>query len=79
MTREAIVELMHPIFLDVFELETISLTEATSALDIEQWDSLTHFQLVVALEKQFHILFNASEIQNWKNVGNIVDGIQAKL
>ena len=79
MTREAIIELMHSIFLDVFELEELSLNELTTALEIEEWDSLTHIQLVVALEKQFQIRFNSSEIQNWKNVGNIIDGIQAKL
>jgi acyl carrier protein len=79
MTREAIIAIMQPIFLDVFELEDIILSETTSALDIEEWDSLTHIQLVVALEKQFNIRFNASKIQNWKNVGNIIDGIQTKL
>lgn len=79
MTKDTILEIMHPIFLDVFELEEINLTENTSAAEIEQWDSLTHIQLVVALEKKLNIRFNAAEIQNWKNVGEIVEGIQAKL
>lgn len=79
MTREAILETMHPIFLDVFELDEIELTPATTAQDVDGWDSLTHIQLVVALEKQFHIRFHSSEIQNWENIGAIIDGIQSKL
>lgn len=79
MTRENILEKMHPIFLDVFELDEIQLTESLTAKDVDGWDSLTHIQLVVALEKQFGVRFSSTEIQNWENIGAIADAVQSKL
>ena len=79
MTRENILEKMHPIFLDVFELDEIQLTESLTAKDVDGWDSLTHIQLVVALEKQFGVRFSSTEIQNWENIGAIAEAVQSKL
>lgn len=79
MTRENILEKMHPIFLDVFELDEIQLTESLTAKDVDGWDSLTHIQLVVALEKQFGVRFSSTEIQNWENIGAIAAAVQSKL
>ena len=63
----------------LFEVSDLKITEQTIASDIEEWDSLNHIQLVVAIEKHFKIKFTASEIQNWKNVGEIVESISKKL
>ncbi len=57
----------------------ISLSPQTTADDIEEWDSLNHIQLVVAMEKKFKIRFNASEIRNWKNVEEMMRSIEDKL
>ena len=79
MTRIQILEKMNPIFLDELDLEELTLTEDTTALDIDDWDSLSHIQLAVAFENEFHIRFTSSEIQSWKNVGEIIDCISSKL
>ena len=79
MTREQLIQDLQEIFCDVFELDTITIDANTSALDIEEWDSLTHIQLVVSVEKKYKIRFNSAEIQTWENVGKMVDSILLKM
>ena len=67
------------VFRDVLENDDIILQETTTADDIEEWDSLSHIQLIVALEKHFKIRFSTSEITSYKNVGEMLNGIQKKL
>ena len=79
MERKEIFEKLNEVFEDVLDLdETPNLTDATSANDIEEWDSLSHIQLVVAVEKAFKVQFTSAEIMKWQNVGQMVDTIQTK-
>lgn len=64
--------------LDVFELDQLSITEATTAHDIEEWDSLSHIRLMVAIERAFKIRFTNAEIENLKDVGDLVRCIDIK-
>jgi acyl carrier protein len=67
------------IFKDVLDNDKLQITRETSAADVEEWDSLNHIQLVVAIEKYFKLKFSAQEIRNWKNVGEMCDSISGKL
>ena len=79
MERKEIFEKLNEVFEDVLDLdETPNLTDATSANDIEEWDSLSHTQLLVAVEKAFKVQFTSAEIMKWQNVGQMVDTIQTK-
>jgi len=79
MEKAEIFSKLHEIFLDVFDLDELELTDETSANDIEEWDSLSHIQLIVAIEKAFGIKFTSLEIMKWRNVGEMVTSMQEKL
>ena len=72
-------EELEPIFRQVFDDETIILQRETNSDDIDEWDSLTHMNLVVALELRFKIKFALGELQKLRNVGEMLDLINRKL
>ena len=73
MTREQVYERLNSVFQDVFDDEEISVNDATTADDIEDWDSLEHINLVSAVEKEFGIKFTMGQVVTMKNVGEMVD------
>ncbi len=79
MDDQQIMTEINDIFRDVMDNPKITVNQNTSAKDIEEWDSLNHIQLVVAIEKRYKIKFTAQEIIVWKNVGDIVNSLKAKL
>ncbi len=64
--------------IDVLDLDELSLTEATTAKDVEGWDSLSHLRLIVAVEQDFGLKFTTGEIERLKNIGDMVNTIQSK-
>ena len=78
MERNQILAEVQEIFRDTLDNEEIALTDATTANDLEEWDSLTHIQLIVAIEKHFRLKFTSKEILSWQNVGEMVDCIASK-
>lgn len=78
MEKNEVLMKVQEIFRDVLDNEEIVLVNETTADDIEEWDSLSHVQLVVAVEKAFKVKFSSKEILSWKNVGEMVDSIVAK-
>jgi len=78
MDKNSLLQEVNEIFIDVLDNEDIQLTFETQAKDVEDWDSLNHIQLVVAIEKHFGLKFTSLEIQSWKNVGDMLDNILSK-
>lgn len=73
MDRNEILEKATAIFRDVFDDESIVITDATSAADIEDWDSLTHITLISEIEDAFDYKFDMKAVLGMKNVGDMLD------
>ena len=71
MTKNEIMVQIQEIFCDVLDNEDSVLTE--------EWDSLSHIQLVVSIEKSFKLKFTAADISSWGNVGEMCEAIAAKV
>ena len=78
MTATEILTQLQKIFCDVLDIADIVLEQTTTSDDIEEWDSLSHIQLVVAIEKYFGVKFTSEEILEWQNVGDMVKNIEEK-
>ena len=73
MTKEQIFKELDEVFQDVFDDEDIHVNENTTADDIEDWDSLEHINLVVAIENHFNMKFKMREVTAMINVGEMAD------
>lgn len=78
MEKVDILVKVQDIFRDLLDDDTIELASETTADDVEGWDSLTHIQLIVAIEKSFKVKFTSREILTWQNVGEMIDCIATK-
>jgi len=79
MERNEILKRVEEIFREELEQEELILTDETTAEDVEGWDSLSHVQLVAAMEEAFGIEFKSREILSWDNVGDLIDSIEKKV
>ncbi|MBR4729900.1 MAG: acyl carrier protein [Prevotella sp.] len=79
MERSEILAKVEDIFREELELDDLVLTDETTADDVEEWDSLSHVQLVAAMEEAFDIEFKSREILSWENIGDLIDSIEKKL
>jgi acyl carrier protein len=50
------------VFRDVFDDDDLVISPATTATDVDGWDSINHVNLVLAVEREFKVLLSASGI-----------------
>ena len=79
MTREEVLNGVQEIFRDIFDEDDMVIENSTSSVDVEDWDSLNHINLVSAIEKEFKIKFALEELMTLKDVGAMVDLMVEKL
>lgn len=78
-THEEILERLRPIFREAFDDDELVITDTTTAEDVEGWDSFNHINLIIAIENRFNIKFHVAEIEELRNVGELVRLIGKKL
>jgi acyl carrier protein len=70
---------LNEIFCEVFDDDDIKIAPAMTANDVDGWDSLSHVNLIVAIEAKFNIRFNQKELLTFKNVGDLLNSIRSKI
>ena len=78
MNKQNVMNHVQDIFRDVLDNDEIELSDTTTVSDIDEWDSLTHIQLIIAIEKKFNKRISTQQVMEWKNVGEMINFIVAK-
>ena len=73
------IEKLNDIFRMVFENDEINICLEMTAGDIDGWDSLSHVNLILAVEEGFGIRFAERELLAFKNVGDLLQSLEKKL
>ena len=79
MINAEILNAITSIMREVLELPTLEVTTETSAADVDEWDSMTHIQIIGAIEGKYKVRFALGELQALKNVGDMIGLIEKKL
>ena len=72
-------EMVNQVFQRVFDDQSIRVRPEMTASDIDGWDSLSHVNLITALEARFDIRFTQKELLKQRNVGDLIAAIEQKL
>jgi acyl carrier protein len=78
MSREEVMKTLNEIFCNVFDDDSIVLTDETNSSDIDDWDSLEQINLIVNIENEFEMMFDMAEVSDLANVGEMADLIMRK-
>jgi acyl carrier protein len=79
MTQTEIHEKLTRVFREVFDNPALEISGATTAKDIEEWDSIVHVTLIVAVEKEFGVSFTTRDVRRLQNVGDFIQLIASRL
>ena len=72
-------ERLNKIVLRELDLDDFDFHDETTANMVPGWDSLTHIQIIVAVEKNYKIKFKGIEILKIKNMGELQSLIDSKV
>jgi acyl carrier protein len=70
---------LQPIFRDVLDDPNLQINRGSNAATVRGWDSLAHINLISAIEQEFSVRFALGELEELKNVGDMIDLIERKL
>lgn len=67
------------IFRRVFRQPELVIEPEMTATDVKDWDSLSHINLITAVEKEFKLRFTTGEIIALKNIGDLDSLLRKKI
>jgi acyl carrier protein len=77
--KQKILSEIAQIIRDVVDQPDLQISMQTTAENVEEWDSFNHINIVVAVEARFCVKFHTAEIEDLKNVSDLVDLVLKKM
>lgn len=74
-----VIERLNRVFQEVFDDDSLQVGPQTTANDVDGWDSLSHINLIVAVEAEFSIRFSQKELLGLRNVGDLLKQVELKV
>jgi len=79
MSKEEILETITQSFVKVLEHDNFTLTESTTADDVDGWESVTHMMIITEIENTFNIKFKLMDLMGMENIGDLIKSIQGLI
>ena len=79
MDKNDVTAKLKGVFSDVFDNDEIKLHDEMTARDIDGWDSISNIRLMLSVEDAFGFTFDAGEISEQRNVGQLIDTILKRV
>ncbi len=79
MNRDEILSKVNEAFVSVLEHDNFTLTDQTTADDVDGWESITHMMIISEVEKQFGIKFKLMDLMNMNNIGDLINTIDSEI
>jgi acyl carrier protein len=67
------------VILDALKVDEWELTDTTVAAEVPGWDSLSHINVILAVEKRFGIRLKGVEVLRLHSVGDLQRLVDSKL
>ena len=77
-SSEEILTELQPIFEEALNQPGLVVTPASNAMNTKNWDSIAHIELIEMVEMHFKVRFALGELQDLKEVGDLIKLIQVK-
>lgn len=79
MDEQTLLGKLEDIFRDTFTKSQFDFSIDTDRDDIEEWTSLNQIRLLTAIEEEFSISFDLSEIESLTDVDSLVTTLRPKV
>jgi len=76
--QEQILADLQPIFQEALDDPNAKVTLKSNAANTSGWDSLAHIDIIETVERHFKVKFALGELQDLKEVGDLVNLIARK-
>lgn len=78
MDKSLVESRLATILRETFNDPNLEVRDDLTAADVEEWDSLSHVDLIVAVESDFGIRLTTADVRGLRNVGDFVNIIATK-